>query len=417
MTPIGQTARLRPALLVLAVLLYGAFSSPTPDDPGFIEALIGLLLILAVGIRQPVFAITGARAVDQTASNMERIGAAALALLFWLPLLRGVAMGWQPNAMLRDIVPLLYLFAPVLFGRLLVQDEFAQRLLAASLAGAGVLMSLRFFEISGLDPANIGRLASSDRLLYLPSSPCVLFGAIGLGVFAFRPKALISPTAICASIAAILGSLVCIGALAGTVQRGPLILATAAFLGFYGWRARRSALALFVGPAVLAGIAVALYQPAAGTFELIRDKTTLVGANARVDEFAAVLDQIGRHPVSLLFGDGWGALVASPAVGGLRVGYTHTFVSYVLLKTGLVGFIALLAYLAPVLRIAMEAAFRRPMLAFALVPPLALGATLTTSFKFLDYGLLLALLCAVGAWQRPILQRPDTPLLRAKTTC
>ena len=401
----------------MAVILYGALSSPTPDVPGRREALIGLLLVLAVGIRQPIFAFTGARALDRDAPSIERVGAIALPLMFWIPLLRGLATDSEPAAIVRDVVPLLYLFAPVLFSPLLARNEDGQRLLAAALAVAGVLFASRFFAASGLEFGEIGRLTGSDRLLYLANSPSVLFAAIALGVFAFRPNAFTRPFSLAMSGASLAGSLLCLAALAGTVQRGPLMLAAAAFLLAFGWRARQSAVALVFAPVLVAALTFAAYEPIAGTVALIQEKTALVGGNARVDEFAAVLEQVGRDPMALLFGDGWGALVASPAVGGLRVGYTHTFLGYVLLKSGLVGVAVLTAYFAVLLRAAATAVRFHPMLALAILPPLTLGTTVTTSFKFLDFGLLLVLLCAAHARRAARSESTSDRLLQSKRSC
>src|ERR1700761_2849400 len=39
----------RRAALCIAIVLYGAAGSPTPDNPGWVEALTGALLIFAAG--------------------------------------------------------------------------------------------------------------------------------------------------------------------------------------------------------------------------------------------------------------------------------------------------------------------------------------------------------------------------------
>ena len=68
--------------------------------------------------------------------------------------------------------------------------------------------------------------------------------------------------------------------------------------------------------AVLAlGAGLAVWQISGivtGTLDQVLLKTRLFGLNARKAEAAAVLEHIGTSWLTLFFGDGWGALIASP---------------------------------------------------------------------------------------------------------
>ncbi len=57
------------------------------------------------------------------------------------------------------------------------------------------------------------------------------------------------------------------------------------------------------------------------------EKTELVGVNMRWQEAAAVFDRLGDNFWAILFGRGWGATVASPAVGGMTVNFTHSLLT------------------------------------------------------------------------------------------
>ncbi len=85
-------------------------------------------------------------------------------------------------------------------------------------------------------------------------------------------------------------------------------------------------------------------------------------------------------------------LVQSPAVGGLTVNFTHSFLTTYWLKTGLCGLALALLYLARLGRMLASIAPRRPLLAGAMAGPLLIDVTLYASFKSLDFGLVLLLI-------------------------
>ena len=113
-----------------------------------------------------------------------------------------------------------------------------------------------------------------------------------------------------------MAAVVVIGVAVGQARRKPL-LATVLLVG--------------ISASALAG------GQLAGTIEQVAWKTETYGLNERSAEAAAVLEQVGASWIDLLFGKGWGALVRSPAVGDMWVSYTHSFATYMLLKTGLLG--------------------------------------------------------------------------------
>ena len=109
-----------------------------------------------------------------------------------------------------------------------------------------------------------------------------------------------------------------------------------------------------------------------------------------------MLDLAVSSPEIFLFGHGWGALVANPAVGGWRVSYTHTLPTYALAKAGALGLVALAAYLGAFALRALAALRRDPTLGWAVLPPLVMALCAHTSFKYLDTGILLTLMLLVA---------------------
>ena len=165
-------------------------------------------------------------------------------------------------------------------------------------------------------------------------------------------------------------------------------MAAVAVIGFAAWQAPRKPLLPLLLLAGLAAAALAGGQ-LAGTIQQVAWKTETYGLNERSAEAAAVLEQVGASWSDLLLGQGWGALVRSPAVGGMWVSYTHSFATYMLLKTGLIGCLATLAYILSMVPASLRLMRTDPSLAIALIAPLGLGLFAHTSFKYLCFGLLL----------------------------
>lgn len=391
-----------PLPLFLAVTLYGLFSIPAPPSVRWAEAAVGCLLLAVTGLRRPASLLSGhaaAVAVDGWGCAM----ALSFLWLAWAPLLRGLSLGWDGIA--RDVVPLGFLFLPlVLVPALRPYGRRAVRILVAALTLAGLSFALRWWWENGWHFDLVGRVPLSDGEHYLLNAPSVLFAGIaltiaGAGALAGRVRGGIVPAA-----AGLAGGLVCLSALAGAVHRLALGLTVLAL----AWAAVRQAR----GPVLAVAVAALLALMAEGSLPAALaqawEKSRIYGLNARGAELEAVLLQTSESPWSLLFGQGWGALLANPAVGGWRVGYTHTLAGYAVFKGGILGLAALTVYLLGVLRAVPGLVRHHPMLAAAVLPPLAVSLTLHTSFKFLDCGLLLTLLVLAGEEAEGLVTAPRT---------
>lgn len=389
-----------PALFI-SITLYGFLSFPAPPSIRWVEAAVGCLLLMVSGIRRPLSLLTG-HAAAVAPDGWSCAMALSFLWLAWAPLLRGLALGW--DGVMRDLIPLGFLFLPlILVPALRAHGERAVRTLAAALALAGLFFALRWWRQNGWAFERVGEVPLSDGLRYFLNAPSVLFAGIaltlaGAGALLGRVRG-----GIVAAVLGLAGGLVCLGALAGAVHRMALVSALAALV----WAA-----VLWVRGPVLAVAAVAVAAllvdgslPAA--LAQAWEKSRQYGLNARGAELEAVLIQAGDSPWSLLLGQGWGALLANPAVGGWRVAYTHTLGGYALLKAGILGLAALTVYLLGLARSVPGLVRRHPALAAAVLPPLAVSLTLHTSYKYLDCGLLLTLLVLAG--QAPVTERTGAP--------
>jgi hypothetical protein len=371
--------------LLVALSVYGLVGLPAPGRLSWREIVVGGGLVLATGVIRPLAVVTGLMLIDPRARHHDMVGTAAFNYLLWVPLFRAAILGADADDIVRDVIPLMFLFLPVF---LMPVGDAGRRVLVLGMAMVGIAFALRWWW-PGLAFRQVGRLVLPEGDGYLLNSPAVLFAAVWLPLVALqrlerRPGLL--------SLA--LTPLLCGAAIvAGTaLARAALVMAALAIGGFAASQARQKPLLATMLLASLSVSAVLADGQILGTIEQVASKTETYGWNERSAEAAAVLDQVGASWSDMLFGRGWGALVRSPAVGDMWVSYTHSFATYMLVKTGLLGCLATLAYivsLVPALVRLMR--FDLP-LAVALLPPLGLGLLAHTSFKYMCFGLLLTLL-------------------------
>ncbi|MCB1562375.1 MAG: hypothetical protein KDJ75_02265 [Alphaproteobacteria bacterium] len=389
------------SLFVSAVLLYALQGSPTPDHPGIVEALVGLLLTLSALPYLPAL-FTGPH---PKGALWYEAGKILLLAGISLPLAIGIIAGNAPSLIIRDVIPFIFMMIPVLYVPLFRERPalFKPFLLLVLIAGA--LSAFRAFAESFSGIAGLMALlfpSGSNELYYLANVPTVLFSALfltGCALHFFTGANRLRDIVYAGICAAAAGFILLPVAL--TLQRASLgffILYTGIAFGVALIRRPRRVLLLL--PLLLAAL-----WPLADTlhtlFQALAHKTALVGVNMRAEDARAVWMEISGSPVSLLFGKGWGAVFTSPAAGGVSVNFTHNLPTSFLLKTGLSGLTLVLLYLYGLGRLLFTIILpQRPLLALALAGPLLIDLTLYASFKSLDFGLVLLVIpaaCAVAS--------------------
>lgn len=395
---------LRLPCLLLALALYGLLSSPTPADPGPVELAIGVLLVAAVGPGHGLMVAAGFSLRRTPRPAHEVIGVPVFALLLWGWLLRGFMAGWEIADVIRDVVPLVYFVLPLFLARLIgAGGERLLRWLAMAIAVVGVVFAWRYYRISGATVGRLRHAVPSDHLLYLPNSLSMQFAAVLLPLAALERLTRPSLGRLATAALMIGGGVLCLSALAATLQRAALGLAAVALCAglVLGCRGRPGLLLLL--PVGVAAVLWLFWPQVSGLTLLLLLKTQIVGLNRHDSEIAVALESAGQSLVHALFGTGWGALIETPAVPGMAVSYLHALPLYFLVKTGLVGTALALGWLASLLP-GLRALWRRhPPICLALLAPLTVGSVFQPSFKSLDYGLLLTLLAvaAVSPAARP----------------
>ena len=126
-------------------------------------------------------------------------------------------------------------------------------------------------------------------------------------------------------------------------------------------------------------------------------KQQAVGTNGKADEWWAVITTIYASPQTLLFGIGWGGVFENPILG-VPTRFTHSILSFYLLKTGFIGLGILLTIIWLLL-----SHFQKPcisdrqdisglILLVSCLPPLLVGVLFEPTYKIISYGIILALL-------------------------
>lgn len=384
-------------VLVLTIAFYALFGSPTPDNLGKTEAIMALGLILSVGI-------TGARSAiaplfDKKILEPLWVRSSRLLLLYGVGVgLFAGAIGGNSQALIaRDLVAFCLLMLP-----LFVWPHISTCPLKTSpalLFGAcfiGVVFAARTL--------NIVPFLHSQDLFYLANAPTVLFTALFL--VGMAATVMIRGRRGDMAIGAVIAAFAFIPTLAliSNLQRasfGALVLGSAIIGASLILRNPKRGFVLLAIFAVL----VLIVAPSAAHFlEELSRKSQEVGLNRRLDELAAVWKTISAHPLTFLFGIGWGGTFASPAVGGVSVNFTHSLLSGALLKMGVVGLGLVAFYLASLAAWCARILPIAPAFAMAIAAPMAIDTFLYASYKSLDFGIVLTLIPAGYLYLRA--QRP-----------
>lgn len=378
----------RAVFLFSACFIYAFFGSPTPEHFGWAEISVGFLLALGIGAGQFRSAF-----FDLSERSFWR-GSGQVFLLYGLsvPLLVAALNGHGGLAILRDVVPFLFWFLPLFYIRLLDERPEYYRTTLFAVLVIGLVFSLRSLA---LHSTNYCSIWCTDELLYLENMPSVLFCSLFLAGtacarlmrrFLFWNVMLFG---ICVSLI-----LLPLAAMAITLQRaslGAFVFYLVLVFVYLFFKRPYHAFVLFVCvTAAMAAIGLVFEH----VFLSLREKTDLVGLNMRPQEFAVVWGVVTESPFQFLFGIGWGGHFNSPAVGEMRVNFTHNFFTTVLLKSGFCGLLLAVAYISGILRLLFRLLCINPVLGLALAAPILIDLSLYASFKSLDFGLVLLMIPA-----------------------
>ncbi|MGH1397614.1 MAG: O-antigen ligase family protein [Alphaproteobacteria bacterium] len=368
-----QFIQIRVAAFVVAMVVYGGFGSPTPDVLGGAEIVVAGLLLFAVGVEGGRYALVPARG----GALWRQVGQGVLVYGLLAGLVMGVMQGNDLRLIVRDVIPFLFLVVPLFFAPLLQSQSWW---VVVAACGVGVLFAVRV--VSGFE---------ADALYYLGNSPLVLFTALlCAGVAIMRLAAGFKGRNILVAVAFLAVAGLCVLPLMMALQRASLAYMAVYAVIVLGLAFMRYPKRALVMVAVL-GIPLLIYVSQMDVMAALRRKSSLYGANMRVEEWAAVWEAVSASPFILLFGQGWGASFSSPAVADIEVNFTHSLLSSMVLKTGVVGLVFVLAYLAALAREGVRVLRVNPFVALALLGPIVIDVLFYAAYKSLDFGIILSL--------------------------
>lgn len=372
------------------LIVYALWGTPTPDVFGLPEILTGLCLVIAAG---------GWRAARWLRPDLRGLepweGAGQILLLFGLtvPVVIGAAAGNGAGAIVRDMLAFLFLLLPLFMNRICAGGPARKNVLVWVAVFTGIAFAARVLMpvLSQWQGKGL-YLPPPDDPFYLANAPTVLFAALLLAGTALRQVYEgIAIRRVFLSFLLIILMMIPMTAMTLITQRasiGVIILAVSFWLVMaFVHRPARALTPMLLVMLVL----FVCWDGVSFVAQEASRKMAAVGLNMRWAEAMAVADQLTGSSWDALFGKGWGATVASPAVGGVIVNFTHSLITAYWLKTGLVGLSLAFFYLWHIGLLLLRLLRFRPVLAVALASPLLVDIFLYASYKSLDFGLILLL--------------------------
>lgn len=373
----------------IAILAYAVMGSPTPDAPSFLELVIAILLALAVGAVAPFGFVSNVFQV-----KAARWAVAAVVFFVYglsIPLIMALCQGANLAAVMRDMVGFIFLCLPLFLWPFLKDNPVRQKYFIFLLLAVGLLFSWRV-----LFPHFFGQ-ENTTELLYLANSPLVLFTALLL--FSLACHKIFERVSVKNFTLAVLYFGLAVSVLLAMfvdIQRASFVALVLSGVLLFILGVVKAPLRVIV-PLIIVAVSVFIFQAEIlGVAEDVALKTARVGVNMRYQEILAVWEAVSASPMTLLWGQGWGASFASPAVGGLHVTYTHSLLSYVFFKMGLVGLCLCLFYLFFIFEKLVRLSLRYPVKGNAIMWPFLIPIFLYASHKSFDFGLLICAILVMG---------------------
>lgn len=380
---------------ICGLLLYAVYSVPFPAQPGLIEGIIAALLIVFVSVPTGIVVMSGGFTIYQKYNLFPVALHIGFFTLLWLGLFNGaIVYSWNIVDIIRDLIPCVYIFVPFLLLPAMNRSKLNWfKILPWILSISGVVFAIRFYYEAGISPLDVGKMYYSDNLLYLPYDPSVSFASIFLPIMAVHTWKGTSLLRWSGSLLMLLSGLAALGSLMAVAQRAPLGLAVLCYCIYFLIGSRKSFKKILLLLLILISVFIFMRDQLASTFDLLMTKQENYGMNGKNNEMIAVLHETSRSIYSLFFGIGWGGLFYDPTYNA-EVSFTHSAITFFLLKGGIIGLLVFLFYLLWISRrILSSMTISSLPYSLAAIVPLIIGLIFQPTFKTLSYGMVLTFLC------------------------
>ena len=422
-------------LLLFAYSLV-AFGSPMPAKVTWLEIIMGGGLLLG-GL-----AVTETVIIQARQNCTARWSLILLVFLFILPLYVGWARGNAISDIMRDTIPVAFLLLlPMLliYSASPANSSVLRTSIVAALVFVGLFTTIVFYigllnhfgsidfmvsemrkavvrlEVSQVpQPAHPSQtLSQTDaltnekvRALFLkPFDPAMLFTAIFLSAWGI----VLVVRAFRNYVTGIF--LIGIGSL---ISYGFMVLGLRAYSALYAlaicvvclFQLRNRGFYIRLLPTI-AFFCVVFWGQIDAVFHLLLVKQHVLGANGKIAEWSAVTTIILNTYQSIMLGIGWGGSFLNP-IYGAETRFTHSILSFYLLKSGVIGLgmlliiIGLLAFHIREIGKANRFDIALLIIMVSSIPPLLIGVLFEPTYKMLSYGLVLALfLLSLPEFKKP----------------
>lgn len=393
------------------------FGSPMPSHITWLEILVGSGLFIG-GLMLIRTALVDMRQVWQSCVALT-LGC----LVLIVPASIAVFHDHVARDILRDVFPLLFLLGtPILF---VVADRTSERgkllrLIPLVILIVGIVEAVIFWLRAVEYCGSLGRFASimqggllqfllngsSNEIIQLGKESIPTIQILGM----YDPAVFFSSIFLCSW-----GMVLVVRSFKDSIL-GIVFLGAGAFIGYelmvLGLRSytfllvlsllviastliKQSGLYKRLLPIVLILVLIFFSQIEA-TIQLLWIKQQAVGTNGKSAEWAAALSTISASPWTTLFGIGWGGTLDNPILAA-PTRFTHSMLSFFLLKSGIIGLTALFVILTSLVRQARSKSVfgivpvSRLIILASCFPPLLVGILFEPSYKMLSYGVILTL--------------------------
>ena len=370
-----------------------------------------------------------------SACKWKKIVLVLVSLLLVVPLLIASIKGNDTINIVRDVIPFLFLFAvPVLliFPISVTNREVARDYLTLTLLLVGVITALIFFseltrygslqqivermqnafhtmqyhyQSNALTNAQLQVWAIMDlknqanagiQLVFLKLyDPAVLFAALFLSswgvVLIIRSWRWLAA----GTLLLVIGTL---------IAYGSMIIGLRTYTAFYvlvvltvvALHLKERGLYTRLLPIAALGLGF-LWPQIEKVLKLLWIKEQVVGANGKGAEWHAIISLIFSSAKTALFGIGWGGVFENPIYSDEPSRFSHSILSFFLLKGGIVGLTLLLAIVALLifsnikLSKMSKLTMSRYILLLSCIPPLVIGLLFEPTYKMISYGVIFSL--------------------------
>ncbi len=384
-------------LITSALICYSLFSLPTPREYGFAELIIAVCLIgfVAINIKSNI------RFIFNKERNWEKILIIVAMVLAVGLLIIGLINKHPLFDIARDLIPLLYLFLPVMIFSTIAKEPLLWRKgIAALLVFSAIAMTIRYWAYPETNFSMIGKEYLPFGKGMFVFEPCTIFSSTLLITFP-----LVGSTGLRKSIDIILRiAMFCAGMFMLTlpvaaIMRGQIILVLIAVTITAGYKIytvdpkKRYYIITGVGLSLIV-ICLIFFHEIIYFAKILLLKFQHAGLNMKDEEAMRIIKQAVSSPAALIFGKGWGATFLNPATGDAEyTRFTHNVFTYFLLKGGLTGVALFGIYFVWIIKLLIKALkdVNLPIF-FAILNTLIIHFMLEGGFKLLSMGLIISIL-------------------------